>query len=101
MSHECTVDCGIEADVDFVDLSADRFTCVGVNRFREVSQVLGEYPLAGDFAKFGFDLVVDQDLEVFQRVEVPIDKVWRVCRSLIINEDGILIVSGIIIIGEE
>lgn len=99
MSHSCTVDCGIEAEVTHVNLFADRPTCVGTDQFMETIQVIGRYPMGGDFNNFGFDLVVDQDLEVNQRVVVPTGRTWRVFRDVKINAGGTLVVDGTIISG--
>lgn len=100
MSHECVIDCGIQALVEWVDLSAERLVCLDQEQGHETLQTCGNYPMGGDFAKFGFDLVLDQDLEVYQRVKVPAERTWRICRNVIIN-DGFLCVEGEIIIGEE
>lgn len=99
MSHNCKIDCGIEAIVDYVDLSADKIVCVGTDRFRETSQALGMYPLAGDFSAFGFDLVVDQDLQINQTVTVPTGKTWKCFRDLEINAGGDLRIDGTLILG--
>jgi hypothetical protein len=100
MSCDCSTDCGLRVDVEYVDLAAERPSCIGPDRIWEASQILGEYPGAGDFSKYDYDLVIDQDMEVNQRVRIPDTHVWRACRDLIIN-DGILIVDGTLILGED
>ena len=101
MSHECQVDCGIDAAVTYLELDADRPSCIGRDRILEASEILGEYPLAGNFSKYDYDLVIDQDMEVNQRVLIPANRTWRACRDLIINDGGLLIIDGTLILGED
>ena len=98
MSHDCTLDCGIEADTSFVELYADKLICGEPDTPFEVSHLCGEYPLGGDFNGFGYDLVVDQDLEVNQRTVVPAGRTWRVFGA-VVDPGGLLIVNGTIITG--
>jgi hypothetical protein len=95
------LDCGIKADLTVEEISAERIFCGEPDFSRETAKVFGEYPLAGDFEKTGYDLVVDGDLEVNQRVHVPDTRQWRACRDVEINEGGQLIIDGTLTIGEE
>jgi len=98
----CDHQCGLLLQPSWLYLDIVQVDCRSPDDLDETSQMLGQYPLCGDFLKlYGFDLVTLGDLIVYQKVTLPLTKVWRVCSDLVIEADGELIIEGDIIIGEE